>query len=110
MFVGGLTGGVTTGGSATGGFTIGGSSVDGVVGEVIKDLEERFDLVVIDAASLETAADALMLAQHVDGVLLVARATQARPVRIRDAMLDFERTRTANLATSLNFAAASDLR
>jgi polysaccharide biosynthesis transport protein len=80
------------------------------LGQVIKDLEDRFDLVVIDAASLETPADALMIAQHVDGVLLVARATQARPVRIRDAMLDLQRTRTGNLATGLNFAAISDLR
>jgi Mrp family chromosome partitioning ATPase len=80
------------------------------LGQVIKDLEERFDLVIIDAASLETPADAFMVAQHVDGVLLVARATQARPVRIRDAMLDLQRTRTGNLATGLNFAATSDLR
>ncbi|EIM28930.1 GumC family protein [Microvirga lotononidis] len=80
------------------------------LGQVIKDLEERFDLIVIDAASLETAADALMIAQHVDGVLLLARATQARPVRVRDAVLDLQRTRTANLTTGLNFAEASDLR
>ncbi|WP_262031362.1 GumC family protein [Microvirga sp. Mcv34] len=80
------------------------------LGQLVKDLEERFDLVIIDAASLETAADALMIAQHVDGVLLIARATQARPVRVRDGVVDLQRTRTANLATGLNFAANSDLR
>ena len=76
---------------------------------VIKELEERFDLVIIDAPSIETAADALMIAQHVDGVLLIARSTWARPSKIRDAVLDINRTRSGNLATALNFAAGPDL-
>jgi capsular exopolysaccharide synthesis family protein len=79
------------------------------LGGVIKELGERFDLVVIDAASIETGADALMIAQHVDGVLLIARSTQSRPAKVRDAVLDFRRTRSGNLATVLNFAAQHDL-
>jgi succinoglycan biosynthesis transport protein ExoP len=79
------------------------------LGRVIKELEERFDLVIIDAPSIETAADALMIAQHVDGVLLIARSTWARPSKIRDAVLDINRTRSGNLATALNVAARPGL-
>ncbi|MEE1612156.1 GumC family protein [Microvirga sp. CF3016] len=79
------------------------------LGRIVKELEERFDLVIIDTASIETAADALMVAQHVDGVLLVARSTQARPAKVRDALLNLQRTRIGNLATALNFAIAADL-
>ena len=74
------------------------------LGRVIKELEERFDLIVIDAPSIETAADALMVAQHVDGVLLIARSRRTRPSKIRDAVLDINRTKNGNLATALNFA------
>jgi capsular exopolysaccharide synthesis family protein len=79
------------------------------LGRVIKELEERFDLVIIDAPSIETAADALIIAQHVDGVLLIARSTWARPSKIRDAVLDINRTRSGNLATALNVAARPGL-
>lgn len=79
------------------------------LGRIINELGERFDMVIIDAPSLETAADALMIAQHVDGVLLIARATRARPSKVREAVIDIQRARTGNLATALNFAMASDL-
>ena len=79
------------------------------LGRIIKELEERFDLVVIDAAALETSADALLIAQHVDGVLLIARSTRAQPARVRDAALDLQRTRSGNLATALNCAVAPNL-
>ena len=79
------------------------------LGRIIKDLEERFDLVIIDAAALETAADALLIAQHVDGVLLIARSTKAQPAKVRDAVLDLQRTRSGNLVTALNCAVPPNL-
>lgn len=79
------------------------------LGRVIKELEERFDLVIIDAAALETAADALQIAQYVDGILLIARSTRAQPAKVRDAVLDLQRTRCSNLATALNCAVPPNL-
>lgn len=79
------------------------------LGRIIKELEERFDLVVIDAAAIEAAADALLIAQHVDGVLLIARSAMAQPAKVRDAVLDFQRTRSGNLATALNCAVPPNL-
>jgi len=48
----------------------------------IKDLTERFDLVVFDLPALQTSADALAIAPYLDGVLLVAdfSATSLRTV------------------------------
>ncbi len=41
--------------------------------EWVAQARTQFDLVIIDAPSLELAADALVLTEHADGILLVAR-------------------------------------
>ena len=51
--------------------------------ELMTQLEQRFDVVLLDAPSLLAVADAAVLAQVVDGVLLVIGRTRAR----REAVL-----------------------
>lgn len=47
------------------------------VRDLLLDLRERFDLVVIDSAPVLSVGDALILSPHVDGSLIVIRATAA---------------------------------
>jgi Mrp family chromosome partitioning ATPase/capsular polysaccharide biosynthesis protein len=47
------------------------------VHELLKDLRSRVDLVIVDSAPLLNVGDALMLGAHVDGSLIVIRATAA---------------------------------
>lgn len=49
---------------------------------LIEDLRSTVDLVIVDSPPLLAAADALVLAPHTDGVLLLSRAGQTR----RDAL------------------------
>ncbi len=46
--------------------------------EVLKDLTERYDRVIIDSPPVIAVSDSMVLAQHCDGVLIVARAGSTR--------------------------------
>jgi succinoglycan biosynthesis transport protein ExoP len=72
--------------------------------ELIKECESKFDLVVIDAPPAKRAADALIIAQHVDSIILIARSTRTRPDEIRVTLQEISRARSDNLFTVLNFA------
>jgi capsular exopolysaccharide synthesis family protein len=56
------------------------------MGELMKRLEARFDLVVLDGPPVLTTADAAILARRVHTVLLVARHEQTRPDELAAAM------------------------
>ncbi len=43
-------------------------------GELLTELRSKFDLVIIDSPPVTVVADALIIAQHVHGVILVARS------------------------------------
>ncbi|QRM27219.1 polysaccharide biosynthesis tyrosine autokinase [Microvirga sp. VF16] len=76
------------------------------LGELIKRCEQEFDLVVIDSPPVKRAAAALIIAQYVDSVILVARSARTHPDDVRVALQEISRARSDNLFTVLNFAIA----
>lgn len=56
------------------------------VPELIESLKSRYDYVLIDAPPVLAAADALLLAQYSDVVMLVARASQTRIADMRESV------------------------
>lgn len=50
---------------------------DDVLGDVVAQLRKSYDLVLIDSPPMMSAADAAMIAPHVDGVVLVVAEDQA---------------------------------
>lgn len=50
---------------------------------VLDDLKSRFDIVVLDAAPVEPVTDSVLLAQKVDGVILIARAGKTKRALLR---------------------------
>jgi succinoglycan biosynthesis transport protein ExoP len=54
--------------------------------EVLQELSQRYDFVLLDAPAVLAAADALVLAPKVDGVLLVARRTQIKQQEIESSL------------------------
>jgi capsular exopolysaccharide synthesis family protein len=53
---------------------------------VLHDLAQAFDIVVIDTPPIGPVADALLLANNADGILVVARAGQTRQDVLRGAL------------------------
>ena len=54
------------------------------MGEVMSDLKTRFDVVILDSAPVLVKSDAIVLARHVGGVILVLESekTTRRAVRV----------------------------
>jgi polysaccharide biosynthesis transport protein len=72
--------------------------------DVIRELETKFDLVIVDSPPLNDAADALMMAKHTDAVLLLARSLKTRPGDVWSAVQELSRAGSENITTALNFA------
>jgi capsular exopolysaccharide synthesis family protein len=76
-------------------------------GRLMRELGTKFDLIILDAPSVESAADPLILSQHVDAVLLVARSGQTSPQGVQATVEEIARTRNRGIFTALNFAMPS---
>jgi capsular exopolysaccharide synthesis family protein len=55
---------------------------------LVDELEKRFDFVVIDAPPVVGTSDALTIAPHAHGVILVANAQRSTPATIEEAALE----------------------
>jgi len=53
--------------------------------DLIEELQQRFDLVLLDTPAIAAVTDAAMLAPIVDGVLMVVRRAKAREEGVRAA-------------------------
>jgi tyrosine-protein kinase len=60
--------------------------------ELIAELVEGYDLVVIDTAPVQVVADATMISQLVDAVLIVADTTKVRRAQLAATIAALERT------------------
>ena len=58
--------------------------------DVLDDLEQKFDIVIIDSPPSLVVADARLLSRHVDGVLLVARENSTPRSLMREAIGDLK--------------------
>ncbi len=61
---------------------------------LVRNLQSRYDMIVIDSPPIEHLADALILASLSDGVVLVARTGVTNPEQLRSAALRLEQTDT----------------
>ena len=72
------------------------------IASVIAQLEQRYDLVIVDSAPLGPVADSLLLAVHLDGALLVARSNQTRRADLQRALDALGQTSCPVLGVVLN--------
>ena len=56
-----------------------------VVGKLLAELRQRFDLVVIDTGPVLTSPDAMLLGQHVDGAVISVRRDVSRLPKVTEA-------------------------
>jgi capsular exopolysaccharide synthesis family protein len=60
--------------------------------ELLQQVMDEYELVVIDTAPVQVVADATMIAQHVDSVLVVADTTRVRRAQLASTIEALERT------------------
>ena len=60
--------------------------------ELIQELTDEYDLVVIDTAPVQVVADATVIAQQVDSVLIVADSTRVRRAQLANTIETLERS------------------
>lgn len=70
--------------------------------DMMKACAGKFDYVLIDTPPLESVADALRIATHTDGVVLVIRSGQTSRKLVADAVDKLRRTETPVLGVVLN--------
>lgn len=76
----------------------------GRLATVARQLRESYEFVIIDTAPLLPLSDPLLLAQHVDGVIVVARAGKTRITRLKETVAHFRRSGADVLGVALNAA------
>ena len=76
-------------------------------GRILAELQECFDLVLVDAPPALPVIDAVLLAGRADAVLLVV-TRRSRPADLRRSVMSLERARVPILGTVLNQASRSD--
>ncbi len=52
---------------------------------LLRILQKKFDVVIVDSSPIVPASDALLLSQHVDGVVLVIKAGETNRTIVKDA-------------------------
>lgn len=72
--------------------------------KLIRELGSKFDLVILDAPAAGMVADPLIIAQHADTVLFVARAGRASPQGVQEAVQQMSDVKGSRIVTVLNFA------
>ena len=60
--------------------------------ELIQQVADEYDLIVIDTAPVQVVADATMIAQQVDSVLIVADSKRVRRAQLAATIEALERT------------------
>lgn len=75
---------------------------------VLQDCESRADVLVLDTPPALAVTDAIVLAPHVDGVVLVIRAGRTRPEWAQEARATFERIGVRVIGVVLNDADLGD--
>src|SRR5690606_33972502 len=70
--------------------------------DLLGRVEPRYDTILIDTPPVNVVADVLVLARHVDGVLLVARGGKTERGAIRFALEQLATVRAPVLGTLLN--------
>lgn len=69
---------------------------------ILDDLRQHADLILIDAASANTASDAVLLAEHADGVVLVVRSGKSTVADIQHVREAVEMVKGRILGVVLN--------
>lgn len=72
------------------------------MGELLKRLEEAFDVIVVDAPPLLPVTDAAVLAQHVGGVVLVVGAQKLKRQELEKALGTLDLVKATVLGVVLN--------
>ena len=72
--------------------------------QIIEQLEEQFDLVILDTPPVTVGPDARILGRMADGVLVVVRAAKTRREIVRDVLRLLTQSQTHILGTVLNRA------
>jgi tyrosine-protein kinase Etk/Wzc len=76
----------------------------------MNSLAKRYDVVLIDSPPLTVVTDAAVIAPHVDGVLVVARASQTEVGALEFAMLQLRNVNAKVKGTILNDLGMNDRR
>lgn len=69
---------------------------------LVKQLEERYDRIIFDSPPVHAVTDAVILSQQVDGVVLVAKASQTAKEAIRRAARKLYDVKAVILGVVLN--------
>ena len=77
-------------------------------GEMLKNLEERFDYIICDSAPSAIVTDAVALSQYCDGAIFVIRQNYATIDQINEAIARLKGVNAKILGTVLNDYNASD--
>ena len=70
---------------------------------LLSNLRKRFDFLVIDAPPVVPASDALLIAPHVDGVLLVVKAGSANRDLVIKSVEKLAMAQTSILGVAFNY-------
>ena len=70
--------------------------------QLLRDLKERFDIVILDSPPILPVADPLILARQVDGVIMVGRCEQTRRGELQRAMSSLMQSDANMLGVVLN--------
>ncbi|OFI37293.1 chromosome partitioning protein [Arthrobacter sp. SW1] len=70
--------------------------------QLVRHLELKFDVVIIDAPPLLPVTDAAVLSQHVDGVVLVVNSQNTRQAQVERSLASLELVNASVLGVILN--------
>ncbi len=70
--------------------------------EAFRELEKRYDRIIVDSSPIAPVTDAVIIAQEVDGVLLVVRAGQTHRKAVRYALDQLKKVNSEVLGVVLN--------
>jgi capsular exopolysaccharide synthesis family protein len=74
----------------------------GRMSQIIRGLEKLADVVIIDSPPALLVADAMVLSNQVDGVILVIQSEKSKWSAIRQTLYDFQETRANYLGSIIN--------
>lgn len=69
---------------------------------LLPELEDRYDIVLIDSSALSTSADPLLLAPSASGVIVVSSASVSRRARVQEAISALDRVDATVTGVVLN--------